>query len=55
MGAFELFELHAGSARCRQGRLAAEDVRSSSAQLLWPALVSTVLVCLGLLQGLAAS
>jgi hypothetical protein len=65
MGLFELFELCAIAAQppadtgasqaAPPPGFGAEDFRSLRARLLWPGLVSAVLVCLGLLQGFAAS
>jgi hypothetical protein len=65
MGLFELFELCANAAQppadagtsqaARTPGFEAEDFRQLKAQLFWPALVSTALLCLGLLQGFAAS
>jgi hypothetical protein len=65
VGLFELFELCAeaaqppaedGSSRAAPPRgFEAADFEQLKAQLFWPSLVSAVLVCLGLLQGFAAS
>ena len=65
MGLFELFELCAMAAQPPAGGdssqaapppgFEAEDFRSLRARLLWPTLVSAVLICLGFLQGFAAS
>lgn len=65
MGLFELFELCAEAARppaeAESSRAAPPrgfepaDIRQLKAQLFWPSLASAVLVCIGLLQGLAAS
>ncbi len=65
MGLFELFELCAKATQPPMSEgssqpaapcgFEAEDFQLLKEQMFWPSLVSAALVCLGLLQGFAAS